>query len=63
MNAAFFTFFKPKNVRFENARSGYSDKNFVLNSGSVFWFTALYFLGFAVFKIVMKIFSKLRDSK
>ena len=63
MNSRFFTFLKPKNVRFENKRSGYADHNYILNSGSTYWFIIFYFIGFIIFKLVFRALKRLGTTR
>lgn len=53
INHFFFNFADSGYVRPEQARTSYGENNFVLNSGSVFWFLVTYLVIFACLKFTL----------
>lgn len=57
MNPAFFSFFESAgSLTYQQERSGYGDRNFILNCGSVFWFFVIYFGVLIVYSLALKLF-------
>ena len=57
MNPFFFSFFEWDGaLTYKQERSGYGDRNFILNCGSVFWFFVIYFALLLPYFSVVKIF-------
>lgn len=61
LNNFLFRFNDNGYVRTEQDRSGYGGNNFVLNSGSVFWFLMAYIASFIMIKLVLKLFKSTRE--
>lgn len=63
LNGFLFTFTDPGYVRPEQSRSGYGDNNYVLNSGSVFWFLVAYITSFITVKLILRFSKKAHEKK
>jgi len=63
INPFFFEFFPEADTTLEQIRSGYGDNNYILNSGSVYWFVVLYTIGVIAIGPVFLISRKLREKK
>lgn len=63
INPFFFNFFEEGTILRERERSGYGDTNFVLNSGSVYWFIVMYAIGVALIAPIFLFTKKLKERK
>ena len=64
MNPALFTFFGYEGaLTYQQERAGYSNRNFIMNCGSVFWFFLFYFAILAIYLLTIKLFKVNRERK